>query len=86
MMSTSKIPPTGTPDDDKRRALAHAASRTRRRADAERAEANAFAFAHELGASLREIEEATGVPHMTVKRRIASVTVEADDPDDPAPT
>ena len=85
-MSTSRNPSTGPTDDDKRRALGHAASRTRRRIEAERAEANAFAFAHRVGASLREIEEATGVPHMTVKRRIASVTVDTDDPDDPAPT
>ena len=55
---------------DKAHALRHAASRTKRRIQAERDEAAAFAFAASCGASLREIETATGVPHMTVKRRI----------------
>lgn len=85
-MTTSKTPPTGSPDDDKRRALEHAASRTRRRIEADRAEANAFAFAHQMGASLREIEHATGVPHMTVKRRIASVTPDPDTHSPSTPT
>lgn len=55
---------------DKARVLRHAATRTKRRIQAERDEAAAFAFAASCGASLREIEAATGVPHMTVKRRI----------------
>lgn len=55
---------------DRAHALRHAASRTKRRVQAEHDEAAAFAFAASCGASLREIEAATGVPHMTVKRRI----------------
>jgi hypothetical protein len=55
---------------DKARALRHAATCTKRRIAAEQAEAAALAFAATCGASLREIEAATGVPHMTVKRRI----------------
>lgn len=59
---------------DEASALRHAASRTQRRIQAERDEAAAFAFAARCGASLRDIERATGVPHMTVKRRIQGVS------------
>jgi DNA invertase Pin-like site-specific DNA recombinase len=53
---------------DKRRALRHAADRTRRLAEAEQARNTAIRLAHQLGASLREIAEATGIPHVTVGR------------------
>jgi DNA invertase Pin-like site-specific DNA recombinase len=64
------IPKLKDAEGTKRRALklaAHAASR----ADvAEKSKANAIRFASQCGASLREIAEATGVPHVTVKRII----------------
>jgi hypothetical protein len=58
------------PTGDKRRALAHAAAAQRRLDEVMRARSAAFRFAHDTGSSLREIAEATGVPHMTVKRLI----------------
>jgi DNA-directed RNA polymerase specialized sigma24 family protein len=55
---------------DKQEAL-RAAARAVIRADAaERAKTDAILAAHELGASLRDIAAATGVPTMTVKRII----------------
>ena len=58
------------PDGDKRRALKHAAVTTRNATKAESAQHNAIRLAADVGASLREISEATGISHMTVKRII----------------
>lgn len=60
----------GDPDTDKKAAL-RLARRANERADvAETTRNNAIRFASDAGASLREIAEATGMPHMTVKRII----------------
>lgn len=56
------------PDGDKRRALKHAAVTVNRLDKAEQARTAAIRFAADCGASLREIADATGIPHMTVKR------------------
>ena len=63
-------PAVEEPDDRKRRALGLAAGTTRARDAAVAAQASAFLAATEAGASLREIADATGVPHMTVRRII----------------
>jgi hypothetical protein len=56
-------------DDEtrKRQALRLAAQATAKTRTAEAAEERAIRFARESGASLREIGEAIGRPHMTVK-------------------
>ena len=56
------------PDGDRRRVLKHATDRARKAAEAIAARDNAIHLAREAGASLREISEATGIPHVTVKR------------------
>jgi DNA invertase Pin-like site-specific DNA recombinase len=61
------------PAGDKRRALRLAGNAARRAGLAETTRNNAIRFAAENGASLREIADATGVPHMTVKRIIERV-------------
>jgi len=55
---------------DKARALELAAHAARRFGDADSRRAAAMRFAADCGASLREISEATGVPHTSVKRLI----------------
>lgn len=57
-------------DGDKRRALKLAASAVQRADVAETSKSNAIWFASRSGATLREIAEATGLAHMTVKRII----------------
>jgi DNA invertase Pin-like site-specific DNA recombinase len=57
-------------DGDKRRALRQAAYTTKKADTAETSRNAAIRFAADNGASLREISEATGIPHMTVKRII----------------
>lgn len=59
---------TTDPEGDKRRALKHAAHTARKAEAAEENKIAAVLFASEMGASLREIAEATGMGHMTVKR------------------
>lgn len=58
------------PDDRKRRALELAAGTTRARDAAVAVQGSAFLAATDAGASLREIADATGIPHMTVRRII----------------
>ena len=55
-------------DADKRRALKLAARAVEKATDAERQKRAALRFALESGASLREVEAATGVPFKTVQR------------------
>lgn len=62
------------PDGDKRRALKEVARVVRRAEAADAAKRGAIRFAHDTGASLREISDATGIPHMTVKRLIERST------------
>ena len=57
-------------EGDKRRAIKLAAHAARRVDVAETARTAAIRFAAAHGASLREIAEATGLGHMTVKRII----------------
>lgn len=64
------MPRNDTDELDKQRALKLAAHAVKRQREAESKTAAAMRFAAELGASLREISAATGVPHMTVKRTI----------------
>ena len=62
-------PPNRTPDSaDKRNALELAAHATEKAAIAEAEKAAAIRFALGAGASLREVSEVTGIPHVTVKR------------------
>lgn len=58
------------PDGDKRRALMLAKRAAERSDMAEESRNNAIRFASREGASLREIADATGLGHMTVKRII----------------
>lgn len=58
------------PAGDKRRALKLAAHASKKFDDAEAGRAAALRFAKEQGASLREIADATGIPHVTVGRII----------------
>lgn len=58
------------PEGDKRRALGQAAYTARKVDAAEHSRRAAVRFAAEVGASLREIAEATGLSHMTVKRML----------------
>lgn len=58
------------PEGDKRRALDLAAHAASRYTESESKRSATMRFASDCGASLREIAEATGVPHMTVKRLI----------------
>lgn len=58
------------PDGDKRRALMLAKRAAERADTAEETRNNAIRFASREGASLREIADATGLGHMTVKRII----------------
>ncbi|HSS11219.1 MAG TPA: helix-turn-helix domain-containing protein [Acidimicrobiales bacterium] len=53
---------------DKRNMLRLAAKAAQKADLSERAKDNAIWMAHESGASLREIAEATGIPHVTIKR------------------
>ena len=55
-------------EEDVRRALRHAGRVAAKVDVAERERDGAIRFASETGASLREIAEATGLGHMTVKR------------------
>ncbi len=57
-------------DGDRRRALTQVAYISRKAEAAERSRAAAMVFASDRGASLREIADASGLPHMTVKRMI----------------
>lgn len=58
-----------TPDPgDKARALKLAGHATAQARGAESKQQAAIVFAADQGASLREIAEATGIPHVTVKR------------------
>jgi DNA invertase Pin-like site-specific DNA recombinase len=61
------------PDGDKSRALKLAAHAAHRADIAESARNAAIRFAADSGASLRELAEATGLGHMTVKRIIERV-------------
>jgi hypothetical protein len=79
MENTMTAPQRTDPAADQATALRNAARATRKRIDAEKAEAAAFSFARDLGASLRDIEAATGVSHMTVKRRIEATAAEIED-------
>jgi len=56
------------PEGDKRRAIRHAAAAQRKLEAAELARDAAVLLARGVGGSLREISDATGIPHMTVKR------------------
>lgn len=56
------------PDGDKRRALKHAARSASKLETSERDRDAAILFASEVGSSLREIADATGLSHMSVKR------------------
>ena len=58
------------PERDKRSWLYLAKRAAEKAHVSERARNNAILFAADEGASLREIAEATGLPHMTVKRII----------------
>lgn len=58
------------PAGDKRRAIKLAEHAATKFDDAEAGRAAALRFAHEQGASLRELEEATGIPFKTVSRII----------------
>lgn len=58
------------PEGDKRRALMLAKRTAERSGTAEESRNNAILFASREGASLREIADATGLGHMTVKRII----------------
>lgn len=58
------------PERDKRNWLYLAKKAVEKAHVSENARNNAIRFAAEEGASLREIAEATGLPHMTVKRII----------------
>lgn len=59
-----------TAQDEKRLVLRHAGRMTEKAQSAEQARNDAIRFASEVGASLREIETATGVPFATVRRII----------------
>lgn len=61
-------------EGDKRRAVKLAANAAQRADVAEMSRDNAIRFASQSGASLREIADATGLGHMTVKRIIDRVT------------
>lgn len=56
------------PEGDKKRALMLAKRAAERSGVAEESRNNAIRFASSEGASLREIADATGLGHMTVKR------------------
>lgn len=58
------------PEKDKRTALRLAGRATERRTKAQREEIAAMRFAVDAGASLRELEAATGVPYVTVSRML----------------
>lgn len=56
------------PVNDKQTALRSAGRAADRVRDAERNRRLAMQYASELGASLRDISAATGIPHTTIKR------------------
>jgi hypothetical protein len=60
--------PNPDPEVEKRHALRQAAHSAKKAASSERALRGAIVFASSCGASLREIEGATGIPFNTVKR------------------
>ncbi len=68
-----------TPDDDKRRALRLAGKAAEKARAAEETKLAAMRFAHDLGASLREISEVTDIPHVTVKRMLERTAADRDD-------
>ena len=65
------VGPKGTPERDeadKKIGLRFAATSARKQDLALTTRNNAIRFAYDSGASLREIAEATGIPHSTIKR------------------
>lgn len=77
--------PTRTPDPagDKRRTIKLAEHAAKRANEAQSALSAALRFAHDHGASLRELEAATGIPFRTVGRIIDRLPI---DPIEMAPT
>ena len=63
--------PNPDPEQVKRNALRLAKSAVTKAERAERAKRAALSFALEKGASLREVEAATGVPFSTVQRIVS---------------